>query len=69
MKFCVWQEKVLLILAIREQEEGCLAKEVLEEQVRMGWPGLGQEVQEICRQTGLEDATAEEVQLDKEALK
>ena len=69
MKFRVWQEKVLLILAIREQEEGCLAKEVLEEQVRMGWPGLGQEVQEICRQTGLEDATAEEVQLDKEAVK
>ena len=32
----VYQEKVLLVKAIKEQEDGCLAKEVLEEQVRMG---------------------------------
>ena len=35
----IWQQKVLLVLAIWQQEEGSQAREVLEEQVRMGWPG------------------------------
>ena len=55
MKWRVWQAKVLLVEAIMEQEEDCLAREVLEEQVRMGWPGLAQEVQEICKEIGLPD--------------
>ena len=38
-KWRVYQEKVLLVKAIKEQEDGCLAKEVLEEQVRMGCQG------------------------------
>ena len=49
MRFRIFQEKVLLVLAIKEQEDNCLAKEVLQEQVRMGWPGLAQEVQKICQ--------------------
>ena len=69
MRFRIFQEKVLLVLAIKEQEDNCLAKEVLQEQVRMGWPGLAQEVQKICQQTGLPDATADNVRIDKETLK
>jgi hypothetical protein len=69
MQWRVWQEKVLLVLAIREQEEGCLAQEVLEEQLGMGWPGLGQEVKEICLNVGLPDATNPKVTIDKEAVK
>ena len=61
----MYQEKVLLVKAIKEQEDGCLAKEVLEEQVRMGWPGLAQEVKEICHLTGLPDITERDVKLDK----
>ena len=65
----VWEEKLLLAQAIKEQEDNCLAKEVLQEQVRMGWPGLAQEVQKICQQTGLPDATADNVRIDKKTVK
>ena len=57
------------MLAIKEQEDGCLAKEVLKEQVRMEWPGLVQEVKAICKDIGLPDATSERVSMDKEAVK
>ena len=67
MRHRVWQEKILL--AIWQQEEGSLAREVLEEQVRMGWPGLAREVQEICQKTGLPDASNKNISLDKTAVK
>ena len=57
------------MLAIKEQEDSCLAKEVLKEQVKMEWPGLGQEVKEICKEIGLPDATSESVGMDKEDVK
>ena len=69
MRWRVFQEKVLLVKAIKEQEEGCLAKEVLEEQVRMGWPGLAREVQEICQLTGLPDITNSDINIEKEEIK
>ena len=64
------ESKILLVKAIRTQEEGLLAREVLEEQLAMGFPGLGQEVTELCRELGLPDATTEDVQKDeiKEAI-
>ena len=62
MKWRVMEAKVLLILAIRRQEEGGLALEVLQEQMAMGFPGLGQEVRKICLEVGLPDATTEDVQ-------
>ena len=65
----VWQEKILLVMAIWQQEEDCLARQVLEEQVRQGWPGLASEVKEICRQVGLPDATDQKTSLDKDAIK
>ena len=68
MRFRVYQEKVLLVKDIKEQEEDCLAKQVLEEQVRMGWPGLAVEVQEICHLTGLPDITKKEKSDIKETM-
>ena len=47
--------------AIRRQEEGGLAREVLEEQLQMGWPGLAQEVTQICRSIHLPDASREDI--------
>ena len=35
----------------------------------MGWPGLAREVQDICRQTGLPDATNINLSLDKVTVK
>ena len=69
MKWRIWEAKILLVLAIWGQEDSCLARQVLKEQVRMGWPGLGREVRDICQKIGLPDATNEEVQLEKEDVK
>ena len=63
----VMEAKILLVKAIRTQEEGQLAREVLQEQLAMGFPGLGQEVREICRELGLPDATVMDV--EKEEIK
>ena len=41
MKFRVMEAKVLLVLAIRSQEEGGLAREILEEQLPWGSQGWG----------------------------
>ena len=57
------------MLALQQQDEGCLAKEVLQEPVQMGWPGLRLEVQAICREISLPDATCETVMIKKEAIK
>ena len=64
MKWRVWEEKILLAQAIRNQEEGGLASEILEEQLAMVWPGLGKEVSEICAHLKLPDASRLEVQKD-----
>ena len=34
----------------------------------MEWPGLGQQVKDICKDIGLPDATKEEVVMEKEAV-
>ena len=67
MKWRVWEAKILLIQAIRRQEEGGLAKEVLNEQIDMSWPGLAKEVREICKEIHLPDASIKDV--DKEEIK
>ena len=56
----IWQEKLLLVVAIRKAE-GTLTKLVLEEQLTMGWPGLCQEVTKICDTIGLPDVCQEDV--------
>ena len=67
MKWRVWEAKILLIQAIRRQEEGGLAKEVLNEQIDMSWPGLAKEVRDICKEIHLPDASIKDV--DKEEIK
>ena len=64
MKWRVWEAKIALLQAIRSREEGWLAKEVMEEQTEMGWPGLSSEVTAICKEVGLPDAATEEVSKD-----
>ena len=71
MSWRVKEAKVMLVMAIRQQEEGGLAKEVLEEQLAMGFPGLGKEVAEICKEIGLPDASRQDVSKEevKEAIR
>ena len=56
-------EKICLVsrlLHTREEQEN-VAREVLQEQLQQGWPGLCQEVQEICLRVGLQDITIENI--------
>jgi hypothetical protein len=62
MKWRIWEEKICLVKAIREQEEGSLAREVLTEQLEMGWPGLASEATEICKEIGLKNVCTESVE-------
>ena len=67
MKQRIWQEKVLFVQRLRRLNEGSLAKEMYEEQVNMGWPGLAEEVKMICKEVGIEDVN--ETEVSKEELK
>ena len=64
MKWRVWEQKILLVQAIKQQEEGGLAREVLEEQLQMGWPGLVMEVSQISKDINIPDATQEVISKD-----
>ena len=62
----VYLEKLRLMDAIKRQEEEVLAREVLEQQLVMGWPGLAREVEEICREVGIPNICYKEV--DKKTI-
>ena len=67
MKWRIWESKLLLAASILEQEDGVLARQVMEQQLEAGWPGLGQEVAAICQEVGLPNICQEQV--DKKRVK
>ena len=52
MRWRIWEQKLLLILAIQESGE-TMANKTLREQVDIGWPGFAIEVKDICDNIGL----------------
>ena len=56
MESRVWVQKILLIHHMTRLQEGDLARMMLEEQQKHGWPGLALEVSKLCEKLGLEDA-------------
>ena len=61
MKWRVWQEKVLLLIRIRNHDDETLCKQIYEEGKAKGWPGLGKEVSEICKAINIPDVNNEGV--------
>ena len=55
MKFRVWIEKILLILAIRNLEEDSIANMIYREQKEKKWLGLAAETAKICVDLIIED--------------
>ena len=53
MKWRIWQEKVFLVRRIKNKEEDTLVKQIYNEGIMMGWPGLWAEVKEICNEIGI----------------
>ena len=63
----IWIEKVCLLTSIMcSGEEQSYAKEVLEEQLNMGWVGLTSKAEEICLKLGLPNATRQYVHTEHE---
>ena len=52
----IWQQKIQLVYHISHLEVGDLARDMMEEQVKHGWPGLVIEVSNLCNVLRLEDA-------------
>jgi hypothetical protein len=56
----IWKQKLLLARSILKKEKS-LAREVYQQQVERGWPGLSQEVEEICKKVGIPNINKEDV--------
>ena len=54
----IWKEKILLVYHISHLEVGDLARDLMNEQVRQGWPGLVVEVSKLCETLRLEDTSS-----------
>ena len=52
----IYKEKIRLVYLISHMEEGSLARDMMDEQVQHGWPGLTIEVSKLCYMLRLEDA-------------
>ena len=56
----IWKMKLMLARSLG-QKDGSLAGSIYKEQLRMGWPGLATEVEEICHKIGLGNINEMEV--------
>ena len=61
-KWRIWEEKCLLLMRIQNLEEGSLAKMVYLEAENNGWPGLGNEMRQICREFDIPDINSYRIQ-------
>ena len=61
MKWRIWQEKLLLILRIKNHGNETLCKQVYEEGKKNGWPGLGQDAEKICRMLEIPDVNYSDI--------
>ena len=59
--------KIFLLMRIRNHSEDTLCRQIYEEGKSKGWPGLGQEVKEICEIINIPDVN--EVSLPKTVIK
>ena len=66
MKWRIWKEKLLLLIRIKGQDSSSLSKQVYEESMVKGWPGLREEEAVICKEIGIADINKEVV--TKEAI-
>ena len=60
MKQRIWKLKLMMARKILYQE-GSLAHEIYEEQLKHDWPGLAKEVKEICEEIGIKNINEEDV--------
>ena len=59
MKWRVWEEKIFLLMRIKNHEKDALCRQIYEEGKAKGWPGLGKEVTDICKEINIPDVNNE----------
>ena len=59
MKWRLWQEKIFILMRIRNHSEDTICRQIYEEGELREWPGLGQEVKEICKTLDIRDNNKE----------
>ena len=64
-KWRIYQQKIMLVRRIQQQDMSCLARRVYEQQLKLGLPGLAREVTEICQTISIQDVNFYRVQKDK----
>ena len=64
MQWLIWEQKLLLILAIRRLEEHTLARQIFDQQLEEGLPGLTEEASRICKEIRIPDVCKEDVSKD-----
>ena len=67
MQWRIKLEKIMLFARIIKQSTTSLCRQVYEENRDRGWPGLGEEVTEICKTIGIPDVN--DVDVCKSAIK
>ena len=58
MKWRIWESKIFLLIRIMKHETDTLCRQIYEEGKSRGWPGLGQEVTDICSILNIPDVNS-----------
>ena len=65
MKQRIWSRKLMFVNTLKNMPDKTLAKQILNEQVKRGWPGLARETRELCQALGLPDIIKERISKPK----
>ena len=61
MKYRIWTSKLIFVNTLKNMQDGTLAKEIFDEQVNRGWPGLAKEATKICQDLELPNIIKERI--------
>ena len=65
MKQRIWEKKLIFVNFLKSLSSESLAKQIFDEQVKRGWPGLCREAQKICEELGLPNILKESINKNK----
>ena len=65
MKHRIMAGKLIFANCLKNMEEETLAKQIFEEQVKRGWPGLARESEKFCQELGLPNILKERIDKKK----
>ena len=61
MKYRIWTSKLIFVNTLKNMQDGTLAKEIFNDQVKRGWPGLAKETTQICQDLELPNIIQERI--------